>query len=380
MLRLSPELRFWRNVFLKAALLFVAANAAFAAAFAVADPLSALGQVSAYNWLFPGRPRFPFGEAPERAFNFSLYNFNAMWAAHELTGARKAPDEFRVLLIGDSSVWGTLLRPEETLAGQLNVGEYRLADGRRLRAYNLGYPTMSLTKDLLVLDRARHSAPDLIVWLVTLESFPRAAQFASPLVRQNAPLVRELIARLDLRLDPQHPDLVEPDWWARTLVGQRRNLADLLRLQLYGPAWAATGVDQFYPETYTPRANDLEAEETYYGFAPPHFPPDALAFELLDAGHSLAAEAPLLVVNEPVFISNGRNSEIRYNFYYPRWAYDEYRRALAATAARGGWRYLDLWDFIERDEFTNTAVHLSPRGSAQLAQRLIQEILDLAQR
>lgn len=380
MLRLSPELRFWRNVFLKAALLFVAANAAFAAAFAVADPLSALGQVSAYNWLFPGRPRFPFGETPERAFNFSLYNFNAMWAAHELAGARKAPDEFRVLLIGDSSVWGTLLRPEETLAGQLNVGEYRLADGRRLRAYNLGYPTMSLTKDLLVLDRARHYAPDLIVWLVTLESFPRATQFASPLVRQNAPLVRELIARLDLRLDPQHPDLAEPDWWARTLVGQRRNLADLLRLQLYGPAWAATGVDQFYPETYTPRANDLEAEETYYGFAPPRFPPDALAFELLAAGRALAAEAPLLVVNEPVFISNGRNSEIRYNFYYPRWAYDEYRRALAAEAERHDWRYLDLWDVIARAEFTNTAVHLSPRGSAQLAQRLIQEILDLAQR
>jgi hypothetical protein len=370
------ELRFWRNVVVKAALLFALVNAAFA----VTDPLPALGHVSAYNRLFPGRPRFPFGETPERAFNFSLYNFNAMWAAHELAGARKAPDEFRVLIIGDSSVWGTLLRPEETLAGQLNAGGYRLADGRRLRAFNLGYPTMSLTKDLLVLDRARHYAPDLIVWLVTLESFPRATQFASPLVRQNAPLVRELIARLDLRLDPQHPDLAEPDWWARTLVGQRRNLADLLRLQLYGVAWAATGVDQFYPETYTPRANDLEAEETYYGFAPPRFPPDALAFDLLDAGRALAAETPLLVVNEPVFISNGRNSDIRYNFYYPRWAYDEYRRALAAEAERGGWRYLDLWDFIERDEFTNTAVHLSPRGSAQLAQRLIQEILDLAQR
>jgi hypothetical protein len=376
MLVLSSELRFWRNVLLKAALLFAAANVAFAAA----NPLPALGQVSAYNTLFPGRPRFPFGETPERAFNFSLYNFNAMWAAHELAGARKAPDEFRVLLVGDSSVWGTLLRPEETLAGQINAGDYRTADGRRVRAFNLGYPTMSLTKDLLILDRARQFEPDLIVWLVTLESFPRATQFASPLAQQNAPLVRELIARFNLRLDPQHPDLAEPDRWARTLVGQRRNLADLLRLQLYGAAWAATGVDQFYPETYTPRANDLEAEETYYAFTPPQFPPDALAFDVLVAGHELADDIPLLVINEPVFISNGRNSKIRYNFYYPRWAYDDYRRLLAAEAERNGWNYVDVWSFVERDEFTNTAVHLSPRGSAQLAQRLSVEILELAQR
>jgi len=376
MLRLSPETRFWRNVLLKAALLFAAANVAFAAA----NPLPALGRVSAYNWLFPGRPRFPFGEAPERAFNFSLYNFNAMWAAHELTGARKAPDEFRVLLIGDSSVWGALLKPEETLAGQLNAGDRRLPDGRRVRAFNLGYPTLSLTKDLMVLDRARQYAPDLMIWLVTLESFPRAAQFASPLVQQNGPLVRELIARFGLRLDPQHPDLAEPDWWMRTLVGQRRNLADLLRLQLYGVAWAATGVDQFYPETYTPRANDLEADVAYYGFTPPRLPPEALAFEVLAAGHSLAAGTPLLVVNEPVFMSNGRNSEVRYNFYYPRWAYDEYRRLLAAEAERRGWRYLDLWNFVERDEFTNTAIHLSPRGSAQLAQRLMVAILELTRR
>ena len=41
----------------------------------------------------------------------------------------------------------------------------------------------------------------------------------------------------------------------------------------------------------------------------------------------------MLLVNEPMLISNGANSEIRYNFFYPRWAYDEYRSMLAEALA-----------------------------------------------
>ena len=69
-------------------------------------------------------------------------------------GRRKAPDEYRVLLIGDSSVWGTLLTPEQTLAGQLNANPIT-ACGKTVHAYNLGYPTISLMKDLMILDQAK---------------------------------------------------------------------------------------------------------------------------------------------------------------------------------------------------------------------------------
>ena len=57
----SPA-RFLRNVVLKALFLFVALNAALAAV----DPLPALGRVSAYNVLLPGRARLPYGENPAR--------------------------------------------------------------------------------------------------------------------------------------------------------------------------------------------------------------------------------------------------------------------------------------------------------------------------
>jgi hypothetical protein len=48
---------------------------------------------------------------------------------------------------------------------------------------------------------------------------------------------------------------------------------------------------------------------------------------------------------------------------------------MAAQAEANGWRYLDLWDAIEPVEFTNTAIHLTPEGSAQLANLIGQEIL-----
>ena len=46
--------------------------------------------------------------------------------------------------------------------------------------------------------------------------------------------------------------------------------------------------------------------------------------------------APLPPSLEPMLISAGKNSDIRYNFFYPRWAYDEYRRQMAERAAARG--------------------------------------------
>jgi hypothetical protein len=169
--------RFVRNVILKAALLFGVLNLLFV----LLDPLPTLGHLSAYNVVFKGRARLPYGENASVSYNLSLYQLDAMFASQSLAGTDHA-GEFRVLLIGDSSVWGILLKPEDTLAGQINAGHYRTADGQPVRAYNLGYPTMSLTKDLLLLDYALRYDPDLIVWLFTLESFGQKSQLDSAIV------------------------------------------------------------------------------------------------------------------------------------------------------------------------------------------------------
>jgi hypothetical protein len=361
------------RVVVKALLLFVVFNLAFAGL-----KTERLGQLSVYNGLLPGRERFPFGEDPTRAYNLSLYNLDAMIAAH-VVSASKPTDELRVFVLGDSSVWGTLLRPEETLVGQLNAMDLR-CDERPLRFYNLGYPTLSLAKDLMLLEEAVIYQPDLVLWLVTLESFPLERQLDSPIAANNPERMQALQDRFDLPLGAE--TLPRPSFWEQTIIGQRRALADLIRLQLYGVLWSASSIDQVYPETYTPAQRDLAADERYYDFSPQDgLRAEQLGFDLLAAGQRMVGETPLLLANEPILISEGENSHIRYNFYYPRWAYDDYRRLLNEQAAILELDYLDIWDLVPEAEFTNSAIHLSPAGSGLLAESLSPHvILSMCQR
>ncbi len=349
-------------VLLKAALLFVLFNFAFI--FVKDVPV---GKLSLYNSIFPGRERFPFGETRE-SYNLSLFDLDAMFASHVINGTERAHDEYRVLLIGDSSVWGTLLTPEQTLAGQLNAHP-TTACGKNIRAYNLGYPTISLTKDLMILDQAKTYQPDLIIWLTTLEAFPKDKQLSSPIVANNAERVRALITNYNLSLSPNDPALIHASKWDQTFVSQRRAIADLVRLQIYGALWASTGIDQVYPTNYEHAQIDLEASRDFHGLASLQ---DSLALDVLDAGMTVAPN--MMLVNEPILISQGANSDIRYNFFYPRWAYDDYRAILGERAAANRWNYLDLWNIIPVHEFTNSAIHLTPSGEKLFADQVAAAI------
>lgn len=358
-------MKFLLRVAIKGVLLFVLVNLLIA----LVPAGSGLGGLSLYNSAFPGRPRLPFGENPREAYNFSLFDLDAMFAAHEVS-AGKPQSEFRVILVGDSSVWGTLLRPEETLAGQLSAANLTAPDGRAVRFYNLGYPTISLTKDLLVLEQAARYQPDLVVWLVTLEAMPRDKQLAVPLVENNPVRARQVMARagLDLPAGLLHP----PTFWDRTLVGRRKAIADWVRLQLYGAMWAATGIDQTYPSDY-PRAQvDLEPDPTFHGLET--VTTDDLALDVLPAARRILGSTPLLLVNEPILISDGANSGVRYNFYYPRRAYDDYRRILQDFTAQNGIAYLDAWNIAPVEEFTNSAIHMDAKGTARLAASIAEGI------
>lgn len=363
---------FAARVVFKAALLFVVVNVVFA----LVDPLPALGQISVYNILVPGRERLPYGENSAQSYSLSLYDLNALFASQALARP-KAADEFRVLVLGDSATWGFLLRPEDTLVGKLNAMQITSDDGRRMHFYNLGYPEMSLMKDVLLLDHAMQYEPDFILWAVTLESFSPERQTAPRLVQYNSARVRQLIDQYDLSIASQER-LIEPSFFDRTLVGRRRELADWLRLQLYGFAWAATSIDQHYPESFTLRSSDLEADTTWAGLTEAEgIDAESVTFDTLAAGVERAGSTPVLIVNEPMFISSGENSDLRYNFFYPRWAYDRYRTLLTELAQERGWQLFDVWDRIAPDEFTDSPVHMTPEGSAQFAEIVKANLLEL---
>lgn len=362
---------FLLGVLVKAALLFVVFNLLFALLY----PMGALGSISFYNILFPGRQRLPFGENQAQAYNLSLYNLDAMFGSLRLNAAPKPANEYRVLVIGDSSVWGTLLRPQDTLSGQLNAAGLSCGT-RSLRTFNLGYPTLSVAKDLMILQEAlQRYQPDRILWLVTLEGLPRELQLASPLLANNAGRAQSLIQTYNLSLNPADPALVHPSFWDQTLIGARRPLADLIRLQLYGVLWGATGIDQTYPAQYDAAQRDFSTDVSFHGRPGPALDAASLSLDVLSAGVKLAGNVPVTFVNEPILVSTGTNSSLRYNFFYPRWAYDQYRQDLAGLAQANGWTYLDLWNLVDEKQFTNSAIHLTPTGEKQLADRVGQALV-----
>jgi hypothetical protein len=369
--------RFVRNVLLKAIALFVALNLGYA----LLQPLPWLSRITFYNSILPGRERLPFAENPQDAYSVSLHRLEGMFAAHEISRSKRREDEFRVVVLGDSAVWGWLLEPGQTLSACLNAGDYRTPDGRRLRTYDLGYPVLDILKDTMILEEALKYEPDAVLWFITLASFYPDEQLSHPVVRNNADRARALIKRYDLALDaadlPDNPPLLE-----RTIIGQRRELADLLRHQVYGIAWWATGVDHTNPKFFQKRLENLLPGDDIFGRQRVEggWTEQNLSIDVLSAGLDLAARvnAPVLLINEPVFRSSGINSETRYNDYYPRWAFDSWRELMDTLAQRYGWNYLDLWDAAPNDQFTDTVFHLIPAATCEFAAQVAPHVLALA--
>jgi hypothetical protein len=358
------------RVLIKALVLFIIFNLIFACF----NFWPLMAKLSVYNTVVPGRQRLPFGSDPQRSYNLTITQMDMMVASHEIAGKEKLPGEYRVLVLGDSAVWGFLLQPGETLPAQIDAGAYRTPDGRRVRAYNFGYPTMSLTKDLLLLSRGLEFDPDLIVWFFTLESVWRENQIEAPLVQFNPAATRALILGHHLALDPDDVRFRTTSFWQRTIIGQRRELANAVRLQFYGFMWASTGIDRYIPTAETREMRDFSGDLRYHGTLSGELQENQLAFEVLAAGIDLAGEVSIILINEPIYIHKSEGSDLFYNAAYPRWAYDAYREWLLLRSEREGWNVLDLWDWLPSEAFKDSNVHYDAGAASTLASFLAESL------
>lgn len=368
--------RFVRNVVVKAALLFVLLNFIYA----LLEPLPTISRFTFYNLAFPGRERLPFAENPAEAYSISLHRLEGMFASHVIRDAEKATDEFRVVALGDSAVWGWLLQTDETLSACLNDGDYRTLDGRHLQVYNLGYPVTSVLKDALILEEALQYEPDAVVWLTTLQAMYRDEQLRHPIMQSNDDRARDFIEQHDLQLDT---DVLpaEPSFWDRTIVGQRRELADLLRHQVYGVAWWATGVDHINPKFFEARIENLQQEQNIPTRPYIEVGGDLgqwLSFDVVEAAVQMADDVPVLIINQPIFQTEGVGRDLRYNDLYPIWAYDQFRQLLAAQVAFNGWHYQDYWNAVPNDQFTDYPLHYTASATCDFANLIGPDIVALA--
>ena len=133
-----------------------------------------MGRLSIFNHLVRGPLHFPAQTQLMDQFNQGVLSFqdlDAMFASHVISAGSKPMGEYRVILLGDSSIWGYALQSPDILSEQINKINLVTCGGKTVRAYDLAYPLPSFMRDLLILDQARQYEPDLVVWPVTLLTF-----------------------------------------------------------------------------------------------------------------------------------------------------------------------------------------------------------------
>lgn len=356
--------RLLRNVALKALILFILFNGLYL----IVQPLPLLDHLTLYNRLFPGRERFPWSEHPAQSFSVSVTRLDALFASHRLAGTPKAADEYRVLFLGDSSIWGLEVAADGTAPACLDRLKVPIGN-KLLRAYNLAYPAPNALRDMLILKRALAYQPDLIVWPLTLRSLNRREFPLSDVVLAQADEANAIAAALGFTLP-----LPTPNWTDMTFFAQRSALAAWWQHQLQGFAWRVSGVDYAPREFSAPPQFDLAADTGYDLSA------QAVAREIIPFGMALAAaqQVPILIVNEPIYISSGAHSDVRYDADYPRAAYDQYRVELATLTQKEQWPYLDLWNAVPPTQFIRTALHYTPQAACIVAERIGASIQALA--
>ncbi len=369
------------RLFLKVLALFIILNLLYVAV----QPTKVLNRLTVYNTLVPGRLRLPFAEFPDSSYSISIVNMDQMLAS-DIIARPKAADEYRVAMIGDSSVWGYLLKPTETQAACLDGFHLSAPAGRQVRVYNLGYPKLTVMKDLLILRHALQYQPDLVIWPITLSSLYPSDQLQPdrfPVTTANYDEIVSLVDQYHFKL--YEWPMPTPTWFDRTLFGQRRDLANWLRYQLDGLGWTATGIDHvvarfapFRPDTYTSGDDIFSVNLMHLSRWPEKkIVADDLSLDIVKAGIQAAASqgVPVLLVNEPIY--RNETDPVRWNIHYPRWSYDSYRVALSDTAAREGWHYVDFWDAMPPDQFTDTDFHLSAAANCVYARKLQEPLMAL---
>jgi hypothetical protein len=150
---------------------------------------------------------------------------------------------------------------------------------------------------------------------------------------------------------------------------------------MLGFLWAGTGIDnhQGLQQITSSPSLDVESHLEYEGRLPEESVSlsDSLMLDVLSAGYKLAGDAPVVLINEPIFIAEGKNYLIRYNVFYPRWAYDEYRQWMVQWAEKEGFPFLDYWNALPPTGFSDQNFHRSSSGEEQFAKLLAPEIQKL---
>jgi hypothetical protein len=360
------SLRLTLRIFLKAAALLVCAN--FLCLWAKIDPVIALMNLNAWWLVGHGRPRLIY---PNESNTDGVLPIDATIQAHAIAYTSHSDSTFRVAVIGDSAIMGQGLTDDETFTAQLNMRNFKIK-GKRVVSYNLGYPGPNAAVQVLIMRFVLRYQPDLILWFVnpfTISDTTDSEQY-NLLYRVNRLPLTQLVDDYPRDLGVWGSHHLAPLPFPRNLLAiQDTSLLRTWFISLSYP-FRAPNVPKIDDRRITmPLPDQAYMYIGADGFA--HLPTDAWAF--FDVGESIAGQAhlPLLLINEPIFIGQGRNSDRLYDQSFARTTYDHYRLLLAHyTQDRHFW-YDDIWNLVPPVYFTDTDLHLDSEGYSLVVDHVI---------
>lgn len=365
-----PSLSLTTRIFIKALIVVALANVvALAVNF---NPIAALTRFNLWWLTGHGRNRLAY---PSDFQNGQL-PVETLLSSHAIAYTPKAENEYRVAVLGESGIAGWGLRDQDTFVGQLNSRHLTL-DSRQVVAYNLAYPSPNVARDTLILDAALAYHPDLVIWFITpaaLDDSPDALGTNTVFFELNRQRLQRITYDNQLqnwynaRLNPL------PIWQSWIAVHNQDTL----------PVWFNTLLYPFTEPDYsfTERrigSEPIPAKARYTAGRKGFDPMPNETWRFLDIARTLTenAHAKLLLINEPMLIGKGQNSDVNYNLQYQRQFYDTYRQKITDYAAQQGFLFADLWDVIPAESFTDTPLHADAAGYAKLVDKITSELLKL---
>lgn len=300
---------------------------------------------------------------PERSqlrYLAEVTNMYVLFASHILDNQPKAPNEYRVIMIGDSGTWSNYMPFGESLGGRLNAANLPACNGKTVKVYNMAIRGTTLVKDLVFIDKAVTYKPDLVLWFLTLNTFRPDSQLQG---RNFVPVNRAYITDLSKRHN----------------LGLNTSKLTV-STQTTEQAWEIVRAAQepTHQDAYPIMEQDQTADNKFGRLAQQKLDQTTLPFNLFYAGLKILSKTKVQVVNEPIFVAAGANSDIRYNEYYPRWAYDQFRQMMVQESKAKGWNYLDLWNAIPSFQFTGTPLHRMPYGEFLMYRKMMPVIQKFA--
>lgn len=348
--------RTWLRITLKVLAILIVVNVLYIAV----RPYDAVAPYSIIGRVVPLRKRIILPAREEQA---QLGSVEMLLNAHEISQP-KAPDEFRVVVLGDSGINGFGLTDDQTINAYLTSMGINV-QGRKIHAYNLAYVGPNATRDLLIADAALAYQPDLIIWFVTGKTF----NVVEPdrLIAYNQPRMTRLTSQFQLSdLNAQLYGHYQDTWWQRSLFAQRTNLYQWINFQSYAlRAGQFLGIDVNYMRDHLADQYSLIPGEPKVAAMPNAnwLPLTAL---------SQLSKTPVLIVNEPIFIVP--DSVNTYDDDYSRTVYDQYRAVFNAFCVDNHLWCLDLWNLLPQVDFADSPLHHTPEGNQIIAVQVAHEI------